>query len=169
MLKKLIAWYKNRVEENDALRDKMFEGKEEQIIEEQEDYVPDISEPVLSFVETFKKNPRRFRLSVGSYYSHFCGNSSLHTLLDRFTGDSFTAVLLIELDLEDYGYSREWLNYPSFLTKDEWEYILESLSCYYKERDARSTYLRAARVTLMRRRERNRLTEIYKGGEDVGS
>lgn len=168
MLKKLIAWYKNRVKENDALRDKMFEEKEEQIIEEQGEYVPNISEPVLSFVETFKNNPRRFSISLEWHHPGVVSYFG-YTLKDKTAGEEFSASVSKGWDWGGGNYIETWYNYPSFLTKDEWEHILESLSCYYKERDARLAYLRAARVTLMRRRERNRLTEIYKGGEDVGS
>lgn len=171
MLKKLIAWYKNRVKENDALREEMFEEKEEpeeQLIEEPEEYIPDISEPVLSFVETFRNNPRRFSISLDWYIpgaESYCG----YTLKDRITGEEFSASVSKGWSWDGRTYTETWYKCPSFLTKDEWEYILESLSCYYKERDARLAYLRATRVAVMRRRERSRLTEIYKGGEDVGS
>lgn len=171
MLKKLIAWYKNRVKENDALREEMFEEKEEpeeQLIEEPEEYIPDISEPVLSFVETFKRTPRRFVVSVEWVHTQH-SSSGFFTLTDTETKDRFKALFHKETCWSERYPCERWHNYPLFLTQDEWEYILESLSCYYKERDARLAYLRAARVAVMRRRERNRLTEIYKGGEDVDS
>lgn len=154
MLKKLIAWYKSRVEENDALRDKMFE--------EQGESVPDISEPVLSFVETFERNPRRFSVSVESPR---IGGPDFYTLLDKFTKESFSAMVILEPDYGNYGYTRDWISYPTFLTKDEWEYVLESLSSYYTTRHLRLIELNLRRKINLEQRERNRLTEIYKGGE----
>lgn len=164
MLKKLVAWYKNRVEENDALRDKMFE--EECEPEEQGRLAPDISEPVLSFVETFKRNPRRFSMSVESPR---IGGPDFYTLLDKFTKESFSAMVVLEPDYDNYGYTRDWISYPTLLTKDEWEYVLESLSSYYTTRHLRLIELNLRRKINLEQRERNRLTEIYKGGGHVSA
>lgn len=102
-----------------------------------------IAEPVISFVECFKKNPRRFELSQ---LKHYCNG---YKLKDKFINKEFTVFLS---NLSD----KKFFSGAGFeLTEDEKEYIFGSIKSYYAER--RDRYLE-----IKGQRSRKKLYEIYK-------
>lgn len=163
MLKKLISWCKTRVTEGGIPISR--NGEE---IEEPLDVLkrtPDISQPIVAFVETFNKNPRRFSISLDWY---IFGPESYYgyTLKDRVTGEEFSATVGKGWDWDGDTYTETWYNYPSFLTENEWKYVLKTLQEYYKHRKKRLTTLRKIRAEVNTQRERNRLMGVYKNEVD---
>lgn len=70
---------------------------------------PEISEPVISFVQIFKKNPRRFKISetrgdreaiIRSYYQESSPSNSRHlySIRDSVTGNCFSMEMLTTLE-----------------------------------------------------------------------
>jgi|SRR5690554_289871 len=162
MLKKLISRGKNRGVESDAPLSKDGEGVEESPNVSKR--TPDISQPIVAFVETFNKNPRRFSISLDwcipgheSYYSY--------TLKDRTAGEEFSATVGKGWDWNGCTYIETWYNYPSLLTEDEWKYVLKTLQEYYGHRKERLITLRKIRTEMSIQRERNRLMRVYKSEE----
>ena len=102
-----------------------------EVIEEKPEKKLDISEPVISFVETYKNNPKRFKLVVNvreirdDVFKQEC------ILIDKITSNCF----YYELDY--------WLDYPQgvgkvvgieFLTYDEIEFIVKNITTIYNKR-----------------------------------
>lgn len=159
MLKKLISWYKTRAPEDDISISRNREEIEESL--DVSKRTLDISQPIVAFVETFNKNPRRFSISLDwcisgpeSYYSY--------TLKDRTAGEEFSATVGKGWSWDGDTYTETWYNYPSFLTEDEWKYVLKTLQEYYNHRKERLTTLRKIRAEVSTQRERKRLMEVYK-------
>ena len=110
----------------------------------------DISEPIISFVNTFKENPKRF--TYVEYEGYVC---SLHTdyrvLTDTFTGEVF------KIAESHYGWSIR--NSEIKLTADEIDYIDREIMKPYRKRKNRYHRIVNERKELQ---ERRRLTKIYK-------
>lgn len=124
----------------------------------------DISEPVLSFVECVRKNPKRFKVS--SYYDHMSYFSLtsvsgiyepvyLYTLVDTKTKEKWCLSRGCTMAI-DFTANPEWI------TKDEREYLIEVLTKIFKDRVGRKAKLKKIRKDRRIRDERNRLKEIYK-------
>lgn len=123
----------------------------------------DISEPVLSFVECVRKNPKRFK--VNSYYEQFYLSVSsmggeyrptyLYTLVDTKTKEKWCLSRGLTM-ASDFTANPEWI------TNDERNYLIESLTKIFKDREGRKSKLEKIRKDRRIRDERNRLKEIYK-------
>ena len=91
---------------------------------------PNISEPVISFIETFKANPKRFKVSKVSCVVVGSSGSFTFTLEDKYNKLFWTFNLF-----EIYGpfctYTLRLDHYPSFLTKDEADFIYDNLEPYF--------------------------------------
>lgn len=100
-----------------------------------------IAEPVISFVECFKKNPRRFKMKVD-----FPNGGGIHYyLFDRYSNKRF---ILSRCYKDNY--------YVGFnISDDEQEYIKEHVVGYYEGRYEKYKALKEAR-------NRKKLYEIYK-------
>lgn len=123
---------------------------------------PDISEPVLSFVNCVKQNHRRFILDYREpveaeesgevtivWYS-----SKISVFKDRLTGEkwSYSAI---------YDTKGSLIYGCEFLTEDEKEYILKELVNFYRARWSRLSKLRNIRRQRKSIKERERLKGIY--------
>lgn len=112
-------------------------------------YNKNISEPVLSFVETFKANPKRFkvitlykRTNPAQVFVNYC-------LQDKYNKLSWTFSVVV-----NYGFSisSEILeDYPSFLSRQEAEYIYKTMLPWFN-----------SRKTLLKVREDNKQREALK-------
>lgn len=129
---------------------------------EPEKIEPDISEPVLSFVNCVKQNHRRFILDYREpveveesaertivWYS-----SKTSVFKDRFTGEQWTYRAIYDT-MGSIIYGCE------FLTEDEKEYILKELVSFYRERWSRLAEIRRIRRQRKSIKERDRLKGIY--------
>ena len=123
---------------------------------------PDISEPVISFVKTFKENPKRFTYVKENDREGLSKKlvtlSTCKVLTDTFTGEVFK--------IEEVGLFTWWLDHPNIvLTKDEIDYINKEIVTPYKERKARYIETKLNRECVQEKRkelqERRRLTKIY--------
>ena len=123
---------------------------------------PDISEPVISFVKTFKENPKRFTYTEENNRRGLSKKlvtlSTCKVLTDTFTKEVFK--------IEEVGLCTWWLDHPNIvLTKDEMDYINKEIVTPYKERKAKyvETVLNRRCVQENRKelQERRRLTKIY--------
>lgn len=151
MFKKILSWFTKK--ETPAV-------KQEEI--KQQEYKPDICEPILSFVEVFLKNPKRFRLKI-------C-DIEVYSLTDKETREEFkfSARYHYEegLDLEKFFNIKLVMTPMSDniknigLTYDENEYLVEKITNYYSERKQKILNKRNSNI---KQRSRNRLTKIYKG------
>lgn len=107
-----------------------------------------IAEPVISFIECFKKNPKRFKLSYlkKDDVQYYCNG---YKLKDKFINKEFAVFLSNFSD-------KKFFSGAGFeLTEDEKEYIFGSIESYYAER--RDRYLE-----IKGQRNRKKLYEIYK-------
>ena len=129
---------------------------------EPEKIEPDISEPVLSFVNCVKQNHRRFILDYREpveveesdeitivWYS-----SKTSVFKDRLTGEKWSYCAVYDTkDSLIYG--------CEFLTEDEKEYILKELVNFYRARWSRLAEIRRIRRQRKSIKERERLKGIY--------
>lgn len=119
---------------------------------------PNISEPVISFVETFKANPKRFKIveisSSGQYPTILGPTIISHKLIDKHEKLSWNFTSTTNYCFSDSrSYSRKY-DGPYFLTDDETSYIVEVLSPYFNSRV--DVYLEA-----LSKREREALKNVY--------
>ena len=117
----------------------------------------DISEPVISFVECVRNNPRRFKYAVfpvedqGRYTC-----LEMYTLKDRVSGEIFTA-----RRNRMYRYGETPWTFPAFVTKDEGDFLAEQLHIIFSGKKERLVRLKTLRKERTARVERDRLKSIY--------
>jgi hypothetical protein len=128
---------------------------------------PDISEPVISFVELVKNNPDRFRLNLDSKASkeylrdNYKWGYNLYILLDKqFKQQNVLGVLDINLCSFDAPrfISDESVSY---LTGDEREYIYEQLKPIFQARGDKLRLIRSQRKARDDQRKRERDIKKY--------
>jgi hypothetical protein len=128
---------------------------------------PDISEPVISFVELVKNNPDRFRLNLDSKDSkeylrdNYKWGYNLYILLDKqFKQQNVLGVL--EANLCDFNAPRFISDESvSYLTGDEREYIYEQLKPIFQARKDILDLLKSKRVVRSDQRKRERDIKKY--------
>ena len=102
----------------------------------------DISEPVLSFVECVRNNPKRFRIEHSS-------------ILDRQTQETFS-IQRVYVGCYTYGssaFSYRPIKNTSWMTNDELEYAYNSVWAVQQDK-----------VTLYKDKQRQKYISIYKEG-----
>lgn len=114
----------------------------------------DISEPVYSFVECVRNNPKRFiaerRESSGVNISY-----QTFSVKDKNTQEQWSTKMA--------GFSRAGVvSKPDFLTYDEVVYVVTELRAIYQGRDAKKRSILKNRANRVYDKERKRLMEIYK-------
>ena len=133
----------------------------------------DISEPVLSFINCVRENPKRF--VVRSDYEYFglkfSNNLAIRStkpemytfcLEDKFTEERWTLCEGVALSFYP-GFKENKHTYnPEWLTEDEKEYLITSIKTIFHDRRDRKQKLQDIRKQRRIRDERNRLKEIYK-------
>lgn len=126
-----------------------------------EERVLDIKEPIYSFVECFKNNPKRFKLKVekdpGRYTDCVRFN---YELKDTQTERTFAASRTIYsyIDTVDVFNS-----YPAYLSQDEIRYIYKELSQVYEVRRKRLQEINQIRAKRKADKERAQLMKDYCG------
>ena len=91
-----------------------------------------ISEPVIRFVETFKVNPKRFKVTTLYKITNPTQVLVNYSLQDKYNKLSWSFSVVV-----NYGFSisSEILeDYPSFLTKQEAEYIYQTMLPWFNSR-----------------------------------
>lgn len=118
--------------------------------------VKNVSEPVLSFVETVKANPKRFKVELinGPYERSKYPTRSVK-ITDKYTKESWTSTsgarfIAVGVILH------ELYKGPEYLNQDELGYLWEELTPIFQRRESKYTDLKI-------RKERDRLTKIYTG------
>ena len=143
--------------------DKMAEEVSEEIKRiEPEKIEPDISEPVLSFVNCVKNNRRRFILDYrecveveeGKQIVVWHVGEKSRVFKDRLTGEKWSY-------RPSYGRKGSVIWGCNFLTYDEEKYILKELGDFYRERLSRLAEIRRIRRQRKSIKERERLKGIY--------
>ena len=118
----------------------------------------DISEPVSSFVECVRNNPRRFKLTEvaakpqGQQYTCL----KMYTLKDKFSGEVFTA-----FRETDYRYCETNWKFPTFVTKAEGNFLAEQLPIIFSGKLKNLVRMKTLRRERKVRVERDRLKLIY--------
>ncbi len=112
-----------------------------------------ISEPVISFVECVKKNPRRF--STDKVVIKLFGRAEKYTITDKDTLEVY-CVTFTDFGIPHKPWSSPHVRgYPKFLTEVEALHVLIEVKEVYEQRKERYKELK-------NQRERRRLTKIYK-------
>lgn len=110
----------------------------------------DISEPVLSFIEVYKENHRRFKINVECVSE----NVNAWSLHDKKENKTFKAIICY-LTYGSYykgGKNTEWI------TQDELTFVVDEIRSFLSSRKDRIESKRDVR-------SRKRLTKLYKGEE----
>ena len=116
----------------------------------------DINEPVLSFVQCFKDDPKRFKVESYHEYMQVTGGR-LASLTDKKINKIYTlgTPCLVATDHTDM---------TEVLTEKEICYIVDTLVDYYTKRAKRLTSLRQSRTKRTNVKIRKQLTEVYCNG-----
>lgn len=126
---------------------------------------PNISEPVISFVETFKANPKRFKVKyinsefrmAGFYSYHLMDTEAKLSWFFRIKNDSYNDLSLYM----GYHHSPRLTSYPSFLTSDEADFIYSSLRGYFYSKSRKLAELRDQRKNRRLNNQREALKKVY--------
>lgn len=131
----------------------------------------DISEPVLSFVECVRNNPKRFDVEEhqGGYFHYSTGHGGeykLYKLWDKSIKKGWKIKGARYVDygpwVVEYVPGARYFSDTFFLTEDEKKYIIKEVKEIMEYRKERKTTLDKIRTERRIRDERNRLKEIYK-------
>lgn len=120
-----------------------FKGKEQK----KQDTPVGVSEPVISFVETFKANPKRFKLRKTDHVDFYYLYDSKEKMSYEFYYYNFN-------DYVGFGHPFKY----DWLTDEEKVYINTEMKPYYEERIARIIVYRTNKRT---KRERQKYMKIY--------
>lgn len=115
----------------------------------------DINEPVLSFIETFKKHPRRFSFDKTSHHSdgdYHSSRTTTHEIADHLLGKVF------KLSCRSNIYSTRYYGYDeiSWMTQAECELVVEFFTTYFENR-------RIKLQQIKNNRARRDLIKLYAG------
>lgn len=136
--------------------------------------LPDISEPVISFLKTVRENPKRFRVGehTGNYAIQVLTNIQYYKSYkiwdkdlsigwyvkgSRWTGST---MFLLEYDSQQKAFCD--YQHAFFLTSDEKEYLIQEISSIMNYRVDRKAKLDKIRADRRIRDTRNKLKELYK-------
>lgn len=125
----------------------------------------DISEPVLSFVECVRNNPKRFDVEEyqGRYSYYSTGDDDQHKAYKLWDKSIKKGWIIKGARYVDYHiWVVEYFSDTFFLTEDEKKYIIKEVKEIMEYRKERKTTLDKIRKQRRIRDERNRLKEIYK-------
>lgn len=113
----------------------------------------DISEPVLSFVQTVKDNPRRFKVSC---------QKNIYTLHDNVEKLSWCATIVdYDWDIRTRSLQPVLYKFPKFLTQDEISFIDKELRAIFQARAIKLIDLKGIRKERVLQKERQKLIDIY--------
>lgn len=133
--------------------------KKKEETQDKEERVLDIKEPVYSFVECFKSNPKRFKLKVDKDPNKYSNCLRFnYELTDTQTKKTFKASRTIYLYNAD-----AFNNYPAYLSPDEIRYIHEGLSSVYESRRKKLQEIKQMRTKRKADKEREQLMKDYCG------
>lgn len=145
------------VEQNPVIT--ALEQSAKRVWDESPNMVLDISEPVTSFLKCFLNNPRRFKLvCLGSPYR----GASLSAGKDYKFTDTKTKEQWSVSHRPMYNTTVHIDNVP-WMTRDERELINDVIAKYYADRSEKLDIIRKGKNKAKLRKERDRLTAIYKG------
>lgn len=114
---------------------------------------PNVSEPVISFVNAVKKNPKRFKITKSGGFSFGVFD---YSVFDKKTLGNFSCVIYSRKSVYTgnsqhvFGKSEPWL------TDEEVLYVVKELEDFFKEKVERVK-------AKIEKRARERLTKLYKG------
>lgn len=136
-----------------------YEKAAEQAIIDKTEKPKDISEPVISFVECVKKNPKRFEVNeILDHLSVSHVNISKISVKDFYTGDIFETTKTEFYLLS--GIQTVFKNFSVF-TVDEVEYVYKELRKIYSKRLERKNKILSLRAERKNKKERERLMKVY--------
>lgn len=156
------AGYGRLVEKQAEMDAYDVEVKPEQAVVE----VKDISEPVVSFIECMKENPKRFKYKKEMSLS-IVGNTVYHTLCDFATKQEWTLYVQYYSYMQSVSHPHKTcFGWPEFLTEDEKEYLYDKISGILNERHDRKLTLKKQRKERDANKERQRLMTVYCKGDN---
>lgn len=122
---------------------------------------PNISEPVISFVETFKTNPKRFKVVKNWETSLITNHVQSFTLKDKYNKLQWD--FNVDNRFDTFGVNRggRVSYYPKLLTRDEADFIYKELSPVFNNRLKRYRDLWDERFERKANKEREALKKVY--------
>lgn len=120
---------------------------------------PVISSPVIEFIDTYRKNHRRFKVKTTTCYM---SESRQGIITDRVTRETFGAWWY--WDEGSRGLAKVFRMRTAnltWITDEELTYILDEISMTLMERGARLRKLNEGRIEKKHRHARERLTKVY--------
>lgn len=126
-----------------------------------------ISEPVISFVECVRKNPKRFDVAKDTSWSYSPEpDNSCYRIWDKSLAkgwyvreENWTGLYYFTMPL----FGAEYYEEAFFLTPDEKEYLIQEISSIMNYRVYRKAKLDKIRADRRIRDTRNKLKELYCG------
>lgn len=138
-----------------------YEKRHPAKIKEQRGNKLDISEPVISFLKCFKENPKRFRLGTRSEGSFYITSYKRSLFIDLKTKEKWdVTVRWYGSDLPTFD-----IENAQWMTSNEKYLISNTLRDYYIDRGLKLHTIRLERKARKIKKERDRLTAIYKGDD----
>ena len=136
--------------------------------------LPGISEPVISFVETVRKHPKRFDVDQDTHWytvesERLIGDYKAYKIWDKkldkgwyVRGDRWLPNMHFVSLYNSKGYHPDYYEHAFFLTPDEKEYLIKEISSIMNYRVDRKAKLDKIRADRRIRDTRNKLKELYK-------
>lgn len=119
--------------------------------------VPDLSEPVISFVECYRKNPGRF-MTKATYRLY---GSTTYKILDKKNKEEWR----VHFSTSKYSYEDDdhenYISDATWATQDELKYVVENISKIAIERALKLDTIRKVRYKRSMIDERKRLMGVY--------
>lgn len=109
-----------------------------------------ISEPVYSFIECVRKDPKRF--VAQEQFNFTCDPIMIYTINDNKTKENWKIIISCGVVI----------NKPNFITEEEAQYLVKEISYIYDNRLKRKEEILKKREERLTKKERQRLMEIYK-------
>lgn len=120
---------------------------------------PIISSPVIEFIDTYRKNHRRFKVKTQTCYM---SESKQALITDRVTGEKFGTWWYWDDDSRGLtkGFHMKTANL-TWITDEELQFIFDEIAMTLGKRSIRLRELNESRVEAKHRNTRERLTKVY--------
>ncbi|AEO14587.1 hypothetical protein MT_57041 [Pseudomonas phage phiPto-bp6g] len=133
-----------------------IEESAKKVFEKSNNKILEISEPVTSFLKCFKENPRRFRFVRTDKQMGLFG-TQYYKFTDTKTSESW------RVQYRPIKSNLPHIEDVTWMTTDERLLIVEVIAGYYGERAEKLEKVQKDKHTSKVNKERDRLTQIYKG------
>lgn len=139
--------------------------KKKEIEENKEERVIDIKEPIYSFVECVRDNPKRFKVEINSekierWVTFEGANYTDFKLTDKVLGNVFRITRVAGMETSWWCFFN---NYPDYLSKDEAKFLYNEIDKIYNAREQKFHEIKQIRAKRKADKEREQLMKDYCG------